>query len=112
MGTRVRSGEADESSARVGVKMRSSLAHQVGSPQEAVGTDGNFGGLGGELIVGFAGAAGVCGKGVAEPAQGKAGGLRDAHDVPASGDGVAKRMDAARQDRKSTRLNSSHVAIS
>src|SRR5437660_10028105 len=75
--------------------MRRALTHEIGSPQEAVGTGGNFGGFGGELVVSFASAAGICCKGIAEPAQREAGGLRDTHDVPASRDGVAKRVDAA-----------------
>src|SRR2546429_130785 len=75
--------------------MWGALAHQIGCPQEAVGTGGDFGGFGSELVVGFADAARVCRKSVAEPAQREAGGLRDAHDVPASGDGVAEGVDAA-----------------
>src|SRR5438093_1616685 len=75
--------------------MRSALAHEIGRPQEAVGTCGNFGGFGCELVVSFLSAAGICCKGIAKPAQREAGGLRDTHDVPASRDGVAKRVDAA-----------------
>jgi len=91
----VRSGEANERAARVGIEMRGALAHEIRRPQEAVGTGRNFGGFGGELVVGFANAAGICSEGIAEPAQGEASGLRDAHNVPASRDGVAKRVDAA-----------------
>ena len=72
--------------------MRSALAHQIGRPKKAIGTGGDFGGFGSELVVGFAGAAGVCRKGVAKPAQGESGGLSDSHDVPASGDGMAEGM--------------------
>src|SRR5438876_1706704 len=75
--------------------MRSALAHEIGRPQEAVGTCGNFGGFGCELVVSFLSAAGICCKGIAKAAQREAGGLRDTHDVPASRDGVAKRVDAA-----------------
>src|SRR5467141_3685897 len=74
--------------------MWGALAHQIGCPQKAVGTGGDFGGFGSKLVVGFADAARVCRKSVAEPAQREAGGLRDAHDVPASGDGVAEGVDA------------------
>src|SRR6266481_5876465 len=91
----MRGGEANEGAASVGIEMRGALAHQIRCPQEAVRTGRDFGGFGGELVVRFAGTAGICCKGVAEPAQGEAGGLSDAHDVPAPRNGVAKSVDAA-----------------
>src|SRR6267378_3313234 len=91
----VRSGEADQRSANAGIEMRRALAHQIGRPQEAVGTGRNLSGFGSELIVGFAGTTGACSEGVAKPAQGEPGGLRYAHDMPASWNGVAEGVDAA-----------------
>src|SRR5437660_1898518 len=95
MSASVRSSKSNKRAACVRIKMRGTLAHQIRRPQEAVGTGGNFGGFGGELVVGFAGTAGICCKRIAEPAQGEACSLRDSHDVPASRNGVAKSMDAA-----------------
>src|SRR4029077_19285508 len=83
--------------ASVRIEMRRALAHQIGSPQEAVGTGRDSGGFGGELVVGFAGATGIYCKSVAEPTQREAGGLGDAHDVPAPRNGVAKRVNAAKR---------------
>ena len=97
VGAGVRSGEANQGAASVRIEMRRALANQIGSPQEAVGTGMDFGGFGGELVIGFAGAAGIYCKSVAEPAQREAGCLGDAHDVPAPGNGVAKRVNAAKR---------------
>ncbi len=93
----MRGGEANEGAASVGIEMRGALAHQIRCPQEAVRTGRDFGGFGGEPIVGFAGAAGIYCKSVAEPTQREAGGLGDAHDVPAPGNGMAKRVNAAKR---------------
>ena len=69
MGASVRGGETDEGTASAGIEMRCALSHQIRSPQEAIGTGGNFGGFGGEAIVGFARTTGVHCKIVAEPSQ-------------------------------------------
>src|SRR2546427_6776755 len=50
----LRGGETDEGTASAGIEMRCALSHQIRSPQEAIGTGRNFGGFGGEAIVGFA----------------------------------------------------------
>src|SRR4029077_17859064 len=54
----------------------------------------DFGGFVGQLVVGFAGPAGICREGIAKPAEREPGGLRHAHDMPASGDGMAESVDA------------------
>src|SRR5437763_5425251 len=141
--------------------MRGALAHEIGSPEKAVGAGRNFGSFGGEVVVGCDRAGGIDGERVAEPAQGEAGSLGHAHHMPPAGNGVAKGVhtaagiergaigdgknytrgadggaDGARrddahahstgsliastcndrsadgEDRKSTRLNSSHRCIS
>ena len=48
--------------------MRGALAHEIGSPEKAVGTGGNFGSFGGEAIVRFRRARGIDRERVAEPA--------------------------------------------
>src|SRR6266571_5460796 len=90
----VRGGEADEGGASICIEMRSALAHQIGCPQEAVGTGGNSGGFFGEAVVGFSRAARIHCECVAEPAQREPRGLRYAHDVPASGNRVAESVHA------------------
>jgi len=102
MRARVRSAEADERAACAGIKVRRALTHQIGSPQQTVGTSGNFGGFCCELVVSFANAAGICCEGIAEPAQGEPGRLCNAHDVPASRDGVAKSVDPAMRIERGT----------
>src|SRR5438445_13392237 len=75
--------------------MRSALAHEIGRPQEAVGTCGNFGGFRCALVVSFLSAAGICCKGIVKPEKRETGRLRDTHNVPASGDGVEQSVDTA-----------------
>src|SRR5467141_999393 len=74
--------------------MRRALAHQIGCPQEAIGAGRDFSSFGGKLIVGFADSAGICREGITKPAQREPGGLRYAHDVPASGNGMTEGVDA------------------
>ncbi len=84
--------------------MRRALAHQIRRPQKAIGTGGDFGGFGSELVVGFEDAARVCHEGVTKPTQGESCGLGNAHNVPATRDGVAKGVDAAaRVERRTIR---------
>ena len=83
-------GESDPGGTGVGVDVGSTLAHEVGHPEEALGERRGGGGEGGERVVRFVGR-----ELVAEPLKREAGALGDAHDVPFVGDGVAEGVDAA-----------------
>ena len=95
MGASVGCGQADESTASVGIEVRSALAHEIRSPQKSVTSGGNFRCLIREPFIGIAAIVRAGAELVAKPAQGKAGGLGHTHHVPASGDGVAESMQAA-----------------
>src|ERR1700731_1460368 len=84
------SGEADESGPRIGIAVRSTFAHQIGRPENTIGSGRRSGCFLGELIVRIAVRFREQAKAIAEPAQRQSGRLGYAHDVPSSGDGVAK----------------------
>src|SRR5262249_32585427 len=97
MAARVRSGQAGEYRAGVRVEVWRALTHEIGSPEQAVRSGRSRGGFGGEDVIGIG--AGLCGEIrrelIAKPAQRESCRLRDAHDVPASGNGVAEGVKAA-----------------
>ena len=91
-------GQANQSGARVGVKMRRAFSHQVRGPQQAVGAGRDCCSLGGETLVRIAMvscAGGSRAKGVAKPAQGKTRRLGHSHDVPAAGNRMAESVQPA-----------------
>src|SRR5208337_1640176 len=80
--SRVTSGQTEPHAARLGVEVRRPLAHQVGQPQDAATSRGNFPGLVDNEVVNISiRMAGVpalrSSKVVAEPAQGESGALSD-----------------------------------
>ncbi len=88
--------ESDQSRTRVGIEMRSALAHQVGDPECSLGTGGRGAGFVGENVVWIA--SDVCvhsgqeSETIPEPAQRESSSLGHTHHVPASGEGVAESM--------------------
>ena len=75
--------------------MRRALAHEVRRPEGAFGACRHGSGFGGEAFIGVAAVIWTSAKAIAEPAEREACGLRDTHDVPASGDGMAEGVQAA-----------------
>ena len=84
------SGEADESGPRIGIAVRSTFAHQIGRPENAIRSGRRSGCFLGELIVRIAVRFCEDAEAIAEPAQRQSGRLRYAHDVPSAGDSVAE----------------------
>src|SRR5439155_19724851 len=78
-------------------------SHEIGRPEKSVGAGRDFGGFGGEVVIGLRSAGRTGSERVAKPAQREAGSLRYAHDVPAAGNRVAKGVNAA------TEIGRAHV---
>jgi hypothetical protein len=90
VGAGVRSGDADKGGAGVGVEVGGAFAEEIGRPEEAVATGGDFRGECCKVIVGVQGH-----EGVAEVAEAEARAVGDSHDVPDAGCGVTEGVDAA-----------------
>src|SRR5438132_13446069 len=71
VGASVRRGQADEGAASVGIKVRSALAHQIGSPQKPPASGRDFGGFVRQAFVRIAAIICASAELVAEPAQRK-----------------------------------------
>lgn len=91
----VRCGEANEGGASEWIDVRRALSHEIGSPERAFGSSRNSCSFGGHAFIRIAAVVGAGAKTIAKPAERQAGGLRYTHDVPAAGNGVAKRVQAA-----------------
>ncbi len=102
----MRRSDADESAAGIGIEMRSALAHQIRCPEQAFGARwcgrSFFGEKFVRITVAVGRGSGVEAESVAEPAKRKPSGLRDAHNVPAAGNGVTKGVQAAARVERGT----------
>src|SRR2546423_10067461 len=90
MRARVARSQTNQSCARMRVKVRRALAHQVRSPQSAVRASVDACSLFHQSFVRVASVFDASAELISKPAQGKSCGLRDAHDMPAPRDGVTE----------------------
>ena len=87
--------KADSAPRTFGIEMRCAFAHEIGRPEKTFGSSRNACGFLREAIVGIAAVVFARAELIAEPAERKPGGLRNAHDVPAAGNCVAESVETA-----------------
>ena len=88
-------GESDKCGTDIGIKVRGTLAEEIGRPENSVTACRGFGGDGHQLLVGGGLVLRAGADDVAEPAQREACGLGHSHNVPAAGHGVAEGVETA-----------------